>query len=103
MTYRIRVAHCQSLVNGMSMTLHRLRDLQLSSTRLEMRKRQVARLSLRGEMTTDTSKGLFLESLSLRKNGFAVYKLLMQINKAALTELRASKRKRYLSTPNPYE
>ncbi|EOX93538.1 Uncharacterized protein TCM_002427 isoform 1 [Theobroma cacao] len=49
----------------MSMTLHQLRDLQLSSTRLEMRKRQVARLTHQGERTPHTSKGLFLESLNL--------------------------------------
>ncbi|MBA0875650.1 hypothetical protein Goshw_022131 [Gossypium schwendimanii] len=62
MAYRIRVDHCQNLVNGMSMTHHQLRALQLSSTRLEMRKRRVERLSRQGPMTLHASKRLSLQS-----------------------------------------
>ncbi|KHG30085.1 hypothetical protein F383_12931 [Gossypium arboreum] len=77
----------------MSTTHHQLRALQLSSTRLEMRKRRVERLSRQGPMTLHASKRLSLQSR--KKNGYAAYKLLMQTKEIALTLLRATNRVYY--------
>nr|AAD25837.1 unknown protein [Arabidopsis thaliana] len=70
--WQTRAARCRSLANGMLMTLHQLRGLLLSSTKLETRRKEVENLTHQGKMNLDIIKmGKFLRNPP--KNGFAVY------------------------------